>query len=151
MDFRTHWGVDVVDFFQGKKGWAIFWEMFYHLPSHGKVRSKMASDPELAKALTAHVKPEDLLKEEDSSGERPSPPLEGYTLEIEKMNQLIDQIHLLRATIQAIVSKSKGAKQKISLEPRPKSEAEKILEQRKHQAGIDESKDLLARAGFKRP
>lgn len=111
----------------------------------------MASDPELAKALTDHIKPEDLLKDEETPGERPSPPLEGYTLEVEKLNQLIDQMHLLRATIQAIVSKSKGGNKKIALEPRPKTEAEKILEQRKHQAGIDESKDLLARAGFKRP
>lgn len=140
-----------MDFFQGKMGWKIFWELFYGLPSHGKVRSKMASDPELAKALTDHIKPEDLLKDEETPGERPSPPLEGYTLEVEKLNQLIDQMHLLRATIQAIVSKSKGGNKKIALEPRPKTEAEKILEQRKHQAGIDESKDLLARAGFKRP
>lgn len=126
--------------------------MLEDLPSHGKLRSKIASDPELAKAMTDHIKPEDLLNQDsDAPGERPTPPLEGYTLEVEKLNQVIDQLHLLRATITAMVSKSKNKNQKISLEPRPKTEAEKILEERKHQAGLDESKDLLAMAGFKRP
>lgn len=146
-DFRTFWGIDVLDFFDGAQGWVIFYSYFNSLPSYSKTKAKISSDPEIAKAMTAHIDPDSLL-DEDGEEKEIEVPVEGYDAYIAKQDQVIEEIRLLRVSIQGMFSGKKGEKIKFNPQPRPKTEAEKQLERLKSKAGERESKNLMREAGF---
>lgn len=146
-DFRTFWGIDVLDFFCGVQGWVIFYSYFNSLPSYSKTKAKIASDPEIAKAMTANIDPESLL-DEDEEPKEVEVPVEGYDASLAKQDQVIEEIRLLRVVIQSMFGGKKGEKIKFNPQPRPKTEAEKQLERLKSRAGEQESKNLMREAGF---
>ena len=97
--------------------------------------------------MTAHIDPDSLL-DEDGEEKEIEIPVEGYDAYLAKQDQVIEEVRLLRVSIQGMFSGKKGDKIKFNPQPRPKTEAEKQLERLKSKAGERESKNLMREAGF---
>lgn len=74
-------------------------------------------------------------------------PLVGYSLEIEKFNQLIDAINLNTFTLRNMFSK-KGSTDKFKPEPRPKTTYDKLLEERIDMVEKKDQATTLSDFGF---
>lgn len=130
-----------------ERSWKEFYSFLSKLPDHSDTRVKMAEDPKLAEAIVSNITDEDLERMEQNK-KVPDPPLAGYTPEVEKLNQILDAINLLRVSIQAMVTK-KGKKAP-EFEParRPKTATAKLIEERKRNIGRKEAVEMVSMAGF---
>lgn len=142
--------IDVVEFFMGERSWQQFYVFFEHLPSWSKTKSKIASDPELAKAQLSQIPKESIQKIVDERAEKkekkPEIPLEGYDLKVEKLSQIIDKIEVLTFIVKYMLSSKGPQGDQPKILGRPETAFEKALEDEiwKHEkSDADELKKAL--------
>lgn len=138
--------MDVLDFFTGEQGWTIFYAYLGELPSSSKFNSAVSQDPEIAKAQVNSLTDEQIqeIMEKEKSDEEEELHLspEGYTLEIEKLNQVIEEIKLLR------LGMTGDKKQKFVPPKRPKTEKDILLNKRKEALEERDRDEMQKSMGF---
>ena len=111
----------------------------------------MADDIEIAQMRVSGITDEDVRKMLDAraSGAQQADgvPIVGYTLEIEKLNQMIDAININTFTIRSIFGGKKN-KDQFKEVPRPKTAYDKLLEQRIHAYEKQEQENTMREFGF---
>ena len=94
-------------------------------------KAAVAQDEEIAQSQVNAMSDQDideiLAMATEEDGYTPTPA--GYTLEIAKIDKLIDKVELLRHTMIGVMGGK--SKEKFRPEPRPKSEFQKALDKRK--------------------
>lgn len=128
-DFQEHLNIDVLDFFTADRGWVQFYDYLSGLPSHAKFPSAVSQDPDLARAQVNAMSEDDIReimdKRDKKDGESKNDlTTEGYTMEIEKLNQVIEEVRMLR------LSMSGSKKQTFKPQDRPSTANEKYLKKR---------------------
>lgn len=138
-------GIDVFDFFTGERGWMEFYAYLGELPPNARFPSAVSQDPNIARSKVDSLSEDDIRKIMDEQNvedsERRVTP-EGYTLEIEKFNQLIEEVRLLRLGMTG----DKNAKFKPPL--RPKTEQEVLIEKRIEELDAVDRNDFERELGF---
>ena len=152
VDFHHYYGgLDVADFFSGERELWEFWEFFNRLPDGSFSKSAMADDPEIAEMRVANVTDEDIQRILDARSSQSQQingvPVVGYTLEIEKLNQIIDALNINTFTIRSIFGGKKNNDQFKEV-PRPKSAYDKLLEKRIHAYEKQEQENTMKQFGF---
>lgn len=96
------------------------------LPPHSKFKSAVSQNPEIAEMEVSSLSDDDIraIMEQREEGKPGRQTPEGYTLEIEKLNQVIDEIKILR------IAMSGSKKTKFVPAQRPETEAEALLNER---------------------
>lgn len=150
VDFQKEFnGLDVAEFFSGERELWEFWEFFNRLSDGGFTKSAIANDPEVAEQRLQAITEDDLRQISDmrAKGGEENVPLTGYTLTIEKMNQLIDAVNLNTWTIRGMFANKKG-QDKFKPATRPKTIFEKKLDKLVYEYEEREQKATMAEFGF---
>lgn len=119
-------GIDVIDFFTGDRGWREFYAYMNELPPHSKFRSAISQDPDLAKSQVDSLSDDDIreiMEKDDKDGDKTITP-EGYDMQIEKLNQVIEEVRLLR------LGMTGDKKTKFTPPIRPSTEADSLIKER---------------------
>lgn len=144
--------IDVHEYFMDARGWTEFYAYLSEMPSHSRFKSAMSMDEDLARSQVAGLSQEQideiLSAKADQDDKDPDIPLEEYTIQIEKLNQIIDKIGILNFTVRSALS-SKGS-QGIEFKPapRPKTAIQKELDKRIYEAEREEARSLQRELGF---
>lgn len=147
-DYQHHLGIDVVEFFTLERSWFEFWLLFQQLPQESRVKASIADNPELAKMKAAAIPDEQIEAIINGKSEDPQErtvPLEGYTPEMAKLDDLINEVRILRLTFANAFSKKKIEE---PMQPRPKDAFMKELEARMWQKEKEEADELKSKLGF---
>lgn len=125
-DFQAELGIDIHDYACGLRGYKEFYVFLNQLPPHSKFKSAVSQNPEIAELEISSLSDNDIreIMEQREEGKPGRQTPEGYTLEIEKLNQLIDEIKILR------IAMSGSKKTKFVPAQRPETEAEALLNKR---------------------
>lgn len=138
----------MIDYFTLDRSWFEFWDFFNLLPSNSRTKSAIANNEEVAKLKADQVPVEELdriLEARASKRPQTQIPLEGYTLEIEMLNKVVDSVNMLTTTVmQALGNKNAS----FPPQPRPTTAFEKALEVRIKERERQELDDLEAAFGF---
>lgn len=133
-----------MEFFTGERGWREFYAYLGELPPHAKFPSAVSQDPDIARSQVESLSEEDIRKmmdEDDEEKEKRLTP-EGYNLTIEKLNQVIEEVRLLR------LGMTGDKKTKFKPPPRPKTEQEVLLSQRMEALEAIDRNDFEKSIGF---
>lgn len=145
-DFQKELGIDVHDYATGDRGWVEFYAYLWELGPHTKFRSAVSRDPEVAAAQVESLTDDQVreaLGEDRDEDEEPDLTPEGHTIEVEKLNQIIDKISIL--TLSMSMSKQK---QKFHPAPRPKTEVTRLLEERMEHIDAQDRNEFSKELGF---
>lgn len=125
-DFQVELGIDIHDYACGLRGYHEFYVFLNQLPPHSKFKSAVSQNPDIARMEVSSLSDDDIreIMEQREEGKPGRQTPEGYTMEIEKLNQVIDEIKLLR------LSWSGDKKNKFTPAQRPETEAEALLSER---------------------
>lgn len=110
----------------------------------------MAMDEDLAKQQVAGLTEEqidEIIRSKEDRDAEVKIPLEGYTMEVEKLNQLIDEVGLLRHAVISAVSSGK-AKHEFKPAPRPKSAVQEAIEEATYNRERQSAHSLMGNLGF---
>lgn len=133
MDFRKEYLVDLFEFFTPEREIWEFWALFNALPDGSATKSAISLDEEIAKQQVAHISEEEIERISESranpGSQRGNLSLKGYSLEIEKMNQIIDAVNILRVTIKTALG-GKTSNSDFQMAERPKTAFEKEIDKR---------------------
>lgn len=127
------YGIDISDFFTPKRRLWEFWVFFSDLPEGSRTKSAVAMNEDIAKAQAAGLSEEDIAAISEaranggSKGGDISP--QGYSLEIEKLNQIIDSINLLRFVVRGSLG-AKVTSSDFKTMERPKTAFEREVDKR---------------------
>lgn len=139
-------GIDIHDYMTGDRGWVEFYAFLSQLDSHTKFRSAISQDPELARAQVDSLTDDDIRKmvgEEDEETEPAHLTPEGHTMEIEKLNQILDSLQILRLTMSM-----SDKKPKFKPVARPKTEQQALIEKRAEQIRLSDQDSFEKAIGF---
>lgn len=136
--------MSVEEFFTGQRELWEFWLFFGDLPEGSRTKTAIAMDPEIAEARSEAVSEEEIASlYESRAGKGPRQELtpRGYTLEVEKLNQVLDAINALQLVVRQLTS---GKVKESDFKPaqRPKTEFDKRIDERikayekKYQEGV---------------
>lgn len=136
--------MSVEEFFTGQRELWEFWLFFGDLPEGSRTKTAIAMDPEIAEARSEAVSEEEIASlYEARAGKGPRQELtpRGYTLEVEKLNQVLDAINALQLVVRQLTS---GKVKESDFKPaqRPKTEFDKRIDERikayekKYQEGV---------------
>lgn len=129
----------------------MFYGYFREMPPHSKTKSAIASDPDLARAQLANIPPSEidkLLEKNDGDGKKPDIPLEGYTLEIAKLDEVINKISILTNQVKYLLADKNVQRVPPELNERPKSAFQKALDELAYAKDQAEGQDLFSDLGF---
>lgn len=125
-DLHHEYGVDLLDFFRGRYSWRKLRVLMQKLPSTSLMNEAMAQDDELAAEFIGTI--------EDHKD--PGPRLTEYTLTVERLDVLSDQIKSLAATIISVAGGKPG-------QPRPAKRPETALSRARDARALARHNSLL--------
>src|SRR5699024_6761656 len=96
-----------------------FWAFFAALPDGSMTKAAISIDEDVAKQQAAGISEEEIARSSEARsnprGNSENVTIQGYSLEIEKLNQILDSIILLRVTIRsALGSKNSSSDHKMA-------------------------------------
>ena len=96
-------------------------------------KAAISLDEDVAKQQVANISEEEIARISEArsnpGGNAGNVTIRGYSLEIEKLNQILDSINLLRFTIRSALS-SKSSQSEFKMAERPKTALEKEIDKR---------------------
>lgn len=96
-------------------------------------KAAISLDEDVAKQQVANISEEEIARISEArsnpGGNAGNVTIQGYSLEIEKLNQILDSINLLRFTIRSALS-SKSSQSEFKMTERPKTALEKEIDKR---------------------
>lgn len=117
----------------GEREFWEFWAFFRMLPDGSFTKSAISEDEEVAKMRVDALSEEEIAAISDSRAETDDKPKDlpqaGYSLEIEKLNQVIDSLNELKNIVK-LVSGNKVPKKAWRPTQRPKSAYDRLLDKR---------------------
>lgn len=126
-------------------GWVEFYAYLSELPPHSKFKSAISQDPEIARRYVSSLSEEDIreiMEEREVQDDEKRLTPEGYTQELEKLNQIVEEVRILRLGMTG----DKNAKFKPQL--RPKTEQEVLLEKRMEEYTLADQESMEKAMGF---
>lgn len=123
---------------------------FAMLPDSTKTKAAINEDPEYARARLSEISSEDIDKILEQRAEKSDDrhlTTEGHTLEIEKLNQIIDTINELIIVVSSMAG-AKGEALKWKPTKRPETEFSRMLKDLIYKREQEDKNELLAELGF---
>lgn len=142
--------MSVEEFFTGQRELWEFWLFFGDLPEGSRTKTAIAMDPEVAEARSEAVSEEEIASlYESRAGKGPRQELtpRGYTLEVEKLNQVLDAINVLQLVVRQLAG---GKVKEADFKPaqRPKTEFDKRIDERVRAYEKKYQEGVMAEFGF---
>lgn len=139
-------GMSVVEFFDGSRGLSEFFSLMNSLPPHSKFKSKVLMDEDYARNVVEGMSDEQIRDFFDTDGPKEMSP-EGYDFKTELLNQIIDEIAVLRNTVVGMVAPKGKKPPKFKPKDRPTYAVPKLAKERSVELEREDHKLVMQMLG----